>query len=266
MSVENFKPEIWSRELLISLKEALVAENLVNRNYQGDITEQGDTVHINTPSAIPVTDYDGSDFTFDEITSTQQTLNIDQAKKFHFQVRDIDQVQSNVDLIQPYTNEAAFGLADALDEFVLSDAAANAGIAPLNGFDETNAWDQLTEAAQRLNEANVPSQGRWVVVDPFGIKALSQDPAFQRASELGDETSRMGFSGMAAGFNVFMSNNLPAGTYVYSYSGAYTLAEQLLEISSGEREMNFGDFVKGLHVYGGLATRPDAIGTITGAS
>lgn len=268
MSVDNFKPEIWSREILFSLKKNLLAGNLVNRNYEGEIQEQGDTVHITTPNAIPTSEYDGSDFTFDEVTSTQQTLEIDEARKFHFQVRDIDAVQANVNLMQAYTEEASHALAKDLDTFIFEAYAEADGdnVIDAGGFDENNAYDQLTLAAQNLNAANVPSTGRWVVVDPMGIRALSRDEAFQRASDLGDQTSREGFMGRAAGFDVWMSNNLITETntlhYVYGHNIAITLAEQLLNIEAGRRELNFGDFLKGLHVYGKKVVRPTALGTI----
>lgn len=271
MSVENFKPEIWSQEILFSLKENLLASNLVNRNYEGEIANQGDTVRITTPNAIATSVYDGNDFTFDEVTSTQQNLVINEARKFNFQVRDIDELQANVALMQTFAQEASFSLANDMDKFIFEAyAEADASnVISTGGFDETNAWDQLTLAAQNLSENNVPEQGRWAVVDPAGYRSLARDTAFQRASDLGDQVSREGFMGRAAGFNVWMSNNLitVAGTpnvkqYMYGHNMAITLAEQLLSVKAGEREKNFADYLKGLHVYGKKVVRPTALGTI----
>jgi hypothetical protein len=271
MSVDNFKPEIWSQEILFSLKQNLLASNLVNRNYEGEIQNQGDTVRITTPNAIATSEYDGDDFTFDEVASTQQTLLIDEARKFHFQVRDIDEVQANVSLMQAFSQEASFSLANDMDRFIF-EAYAEAdedNVIDTGGFDESNAWDQLTLAAQLLSEKNVPEQGRWAVVDPAGYRSLARDTAFQRASDLGDQVSREGFMGRAAGFNVWMSNNLitvegdpDIKHYVYGHNIAITLAEQLLSIKAGEREKNFADYLKGLHVYGKKVVRPAALGTI----
>ena len=271
MSVDNFKPEIWSQEILFSLKQNLLASNLVNRNYEGEISNQGDTVRITTPNAIATSAYDGDDFNFDEVESTQQSLVIDEARKFHFQVRDIDEVQANVSLMQSFAQESSFSLANDMDKFIFEAyAEADASnVIDTGGFDETNAWDQLTLAAQNLSENNVPEQGRWAVVDPAGYRALARDTAFQRASDLGDQVSREGFMGRAAGFNVWMSNNLitVAGDpdvkhYMYGHNIAITLAEQLLSIKAGEREKNFADYLKGLHVYGKKVVRPTALGTI----
>ena len=246
-----------------------MALNLVNRNYQGDITREGDTVKITTPGAITVGDYTGSNIAFQTITSAQQQLEIDQAKFFAFLVDDVDQAQANVDLMQSFMVEASFALANTADQFVMSSytEAAAANVIDTGGFTASNAYEQLTEASKLLNEANVPSQGRYVVVDPAGIKALSNDTAFQRASNLGDQISREGFMGRAAGFDVWMSNNIPVDDsdvkhYLYGHPMAITFADQILRTEAGRREAGFSDFVKGLHVYGKKVVRPTALGTI----
>ena len=44
MAVTTFIPELWSARLLYALDKSHVATNLVNRNYEGVIANQGDTV------------------------------------------------------------------------------------------------------------------------------------------------------------------------------------------------------------------------------
>lgn len=266
MSVNNFKPTIWSRELLFSLKKNLIGLNLVNRNYQGEITNEGNKVKITTPAAINVADYDGSDITFQSITSSQQELDIDQAKSFAFLVDDVDQAQANVSLMQAYMEEAAFSLGKVADDFIFdaySEADADNVIEDAS-FTENTAFELLTEASARLSEANVPEQGRYVVLSPREFKSLSNDSAFQRASDLGDQTSRFGFQGMAAGFMVWMSNNLAEDSDtrygMYGHNIAITFADQIIKTEAGRTEKKFSDFVKGLHVYGKKVIRPTALG------
>ncbi len=271
MSVDNFKPTIWTREILYSLKNQLVAVNLVNTDYQGEISDAGDTVRIQTPNAITVDDYTGADISFEDITSATQSLEIDQAKYFAFNVDDVDQAQANVNLMQTYMVESAHALSKTADSFIFeSYTEADAGnVIDTGGFTDSNAYEQLTEAGKLLSENDVPEQGRWAVIDPAGFKALSNDTAFQRASDLGDRTSQLGFMGMAAGFNIFMSNNLPvvAGTpdvkqYLFGHRIAITMAEQINKVEATRREAGFGDRVKGLHLYGKKVVRPTALGVI----
>ena len=266
MSVANFKPTIWSRELLYTLKKNLIGLNLVNRNYQGEITSEGNKVKITTPGAINVGDYTGSNITFQALTSSQQELDIDQAKYFAFLVDDVDQAQANVPLMQSFMQESAFSLGQEADTFIFesySDADSDNVIEDAD-FTSSTAFDLLTEAAARLSEANVPEAGRYAVLSPREIKALSNDPAFQRASNLGDETSRFGFQGMAAGFMVWQSNNLVADSDtrygMYGHNIAITFADQIVKTEAGRREAGFSDFVKGLHVYGKKVVRPTALG------
>lgn len=272
MSVDNFKPTIWSRELLYSLKNNLVARSIMNMNYQGEITSQGDTVKIQTPDAITVGDYTGADITFQGLTSATQSLLIDRAKYFAFLVDDVDQAQANVPLMQSYMIEASFGLADELDSYVMGlYTGADAGnVIAKEALTAANIYDKLVDAKKLLSANNVPMNGRWAVLSPDEIALLEKSDEFISASNLGDETKTTGFAGRIAGFQVFESNNTVTandGTddvrhLPFGHSIAWTLAEQIVSTEAGRREAGFSDFVKGLHVYGTKVVRPKALGDL----
>lgn len=272
MSVENFKPEIWSRELLFSLKKNLVARSIANTNYQGEITSEGDTVKIQTPDAINVGDYTGADITFQGLTSATQSLLIDRAKYFAFLVDDVDQAQSNVDLMTSYMVEASFSLADELDTHMFSlytDADAS-NVIPKEALTASNIYGKLVEAKKLLSSNNVPMTGRWAVLSPDEIALLENSSEFISASDLGDATKQTGFAGRIAGFQVFESNNVSEANdgvddvrhLPFGHSIAWTLAEQIVSTEAGRREAGFSDFVKGLHVYGTKVVRPKALGDL----
>ena len=52
MAVDGFIPEVWSAQVLDSLKKSLVfaGPGVVNRNYEGEISDFGDTVRITAVS------------------------------------------------------------------------------------------------------------------------------------------------------------------------------------------------------------------------
>lgn len=272
MSVDNFKPTIWSRELLYSLKKNLVARQIANTNYQGEITSEGDTVKIQTPDAINVGDYDGSDISFQGLTSATQSLEIDRAKYFAFLVDDVDQAQSNVPLMQSYMEEASFALADELDThlFGLYTDADSSNVIAKEELTASNIYGKLVEAKQLLSENNVPQTGRWSVLSPEEIALLEQSSEFTSASNLGDSVKQTGIVGRIAGFNVFESNNVQEANdntddvrhLPFGHSIAWTLAEQIVSTEAGRREAGFSDFVKGLHVYGTKVVRPKALGDL----
>ena len=268
MSVDNFKPTIWSRELLFSLKKALVGDSLVNRNYQGEITQEGDKVNIQTPDSISVGDYTGADINFETLTSGTQTLNIDIAKFFAFLVDDVDQAQANVPLMQSYMQEASFSLADTADTTIMErfvDAQADNQV-DAEALTASNIYAKTIEAKKRLGLKNVPSIGRWIVFSPEEIALLENSDEFTAASDLGDSIKRTGFVGRIAGLEVFESNNLAqvanVRNCIFGYTGAITFADQVIKTEAGRTEKKFSDFVKGLHVYGIKTIRPTGLGNI----
>ncbi len=86
MGLENFTPEIWSAKLFVRLRKAHVFGNIINTDYQGDISSMGDSVHINEIGPITVNDYTKyGALTWQALTSADKTLIIDQGKSFPLQ-------------------------------------------------------------------------------------------------------------------------------------------------------------------------------------
>ena len=158
MALSNFIPELWSTQVLTAFRKSHVFANLVNRNYEGTIANAGDTVKITTPAAITVGAYSGT-VSYQTPTSAQQSLLIDQDVYWAFELDDADQAQANVDLMRAYTDEAAYSLAQYVDNDLagLYTAAGLTSISLDVGTDDH--WDKLVLAAQQLDEANVPRQG-----------------------------------------------------------------------------------------------------------
>src|SRR5690349_18975856 len=88
----NFIPEVWSAQILEHLRATLVygSGGIVNRDYEGDIANAGDTVHITQFGDPTVRTYTAeSDITVDSITDDTRALVVDQAKYFAFDVDDV---------------------------------------------------------------------------------------------------------------------------------------------------------------------------------
>lgn len=275
MAVTTFIPELWSARLLYALDKSHVATNLVNRNYEGIIANQGDTVHINSIGAITVKDYTkNTDIAApDALTTTDQTLVIDQCKYFNFQVDDVDKVQAAGDMIDTAMGRAAYALADVSDAFLLKTiangvASANkiGAKATLTALTASNVYENIVKMRTLLDKANVPTTGRTIVVPPEVYALLLLDDRFAKSgSDSGQNALLNGMVGRVAGFDVFMSNNCVSGTDGSSGSTAYfvitaqvasatTYAEQIIKTEGYRMESRFADGVKGLHVYGAKVT------------
>ena len=119
MAITTFIPELWNARLLYALEKNHVATNVVNRNYEGEIKNAGDTVHINTLGAVAVRSYaQGTDLTYDALSTTDQTLVIDQQKYFAFALDDVDKAQAAGDIMDVAMGRAAYSLADVSDAFL----------------------------------------------------------------------------------------------------------------------------------------------------
>ena len=275
MATTTFIPEIWSARLLYALDKAHVATNLVNREYQGIIANQGDTVHINSIGAITVKDYTkNTDIADPEaLTTTDQTLVIDQCKYFNFQVDDVDNAEVAGDLIDTAMGRAAYSLADVADAYLLKTIAAGAASGNTVGaasapiaLTSANVYENIVKLRTKLDKANVPNPGRTIVVPPEVYALLLMDDRFAKSDAAAGQSALLnGEVGRVAGFTVYMSNNVRTGTgtdtgktpyfeITAQVSTATTYAEQIIKTEAYRLEKRFADAVKGLHVYGAKVT------------
>lgn len=279
MAVTNFIPQVWSARLLAHLDKAHVLTNLVNRDYEGEIRQYGDTVKITQIGDITIKDYVTNTDIDDpqELTTEQQLLTIDQQKYYNFQIDDVDAAQARADLADAAMQRAAYGLADVADRWLAEIMAAGADEGNQLGSDAApvaltaeTAYTYLVRLKVILDKRNVPTSGRWVLVSPEYHGLLLQDDRFVGTGGTAAEAALgNGYIGSAAGFRVYLSNNLPgslgAQKVIASYNGATSYAEQILKTEAYRLEKRFADAVKGLHVYGGKVTRPNAIAVLTAA-
>lgn len=276
MAINNFKPTIWSATLLSALERTAVAAAITNRDYEGDAS--GEAVKITNIVDPTIRTYTGADITAEDIDDATQSLLLDQKKYFNFFLDDVDRAQSvnGGALIAEATTRAGYGLSQALDTYVLDLMGAGASaatpdhqIAQATISTASDAYDNIVEWGVLLDEADVPEQERFVVVTPAFYGLLLKDQRFVSAGDDAAAATRAnGRVGMAAGFDVYKSNNLPAGALATGYNArlhlagsriATTWAQQIRSVEAYRTEKAFSDGVKGLHVYGAKVTRPTAL-------
>lgn len=290
MTVASYIPELWAAKLLEGYDENLVyaQPTVANRDYEGEIANQGDTVHINSIGDPGVRAYNrAADITFDDLGTTDQELVIDQADYFAFYVNDVDKVQAKGELGGPALNRASLQLRRKSDTFaggLLKAGAATAnqlgrqkivsGGTQMAGAGQITAWDILVELGLRLDNQDAPEEGRYVVVDPGFIAAIAKDDRFMRADASGDTgVRRNGLIYRAAGFDILRTSAVPTvggaaankddKVLIAGVPGAFTFANQIIKTEAGRREKGFDDFVKGLNVYGAKVTIPEGLATAT---
>lgn len=282
MAVDSFIPEVWSARLITALEEhhVFAQDGLVNRDYEGEIRAAGDTVHIGSLTDPTINNYvkNVTVISPQTLTTADQTLVIDQAKYFAFEVDDVDARQTVAlaggrDLLGSAAMRAAVGLRDLVDTYLATLMTTQAGtiMTPRDVATADAAFLLIRELRMRLNKQSVPAEGRWLVMSPELEALVLGDNRFIDASRSGDAGNalRNAVIGRVAGFTVLTSNNLPAGTAgtapevsnfaLAGHPMATTFAEQINKTEAYRPQDSFSDAVKGLHLYGAKVTRPEAL-------
>ena len=272
MSLENFKPTVWSAKLLKQLDENYVLVGLCNRDYEGEITGAGDTVKINSIGDISVSDYNEnstSDISYERLDDAQTKLTIDQQKYFAFEIDDVDAAQANVDTMDRAMEKAGISLDEVADSFVAgfhSDAGTTLVFTSTSTpFHEDNVNSIFQKIRQTFDEKSVPKSGRWVTLPPWAISKVNL-AEIDAMTDNNDVISN-NYNGTVAGVQIYMSNNLSTmsstrSNQCHSLAGrseAMSFAEQIVDTEALRREGSFKDAVRGLHVYGGKVTRPEQL-------
>lgn len=279
MTFRNYKPEVWAAEFIVQLRKYLVyaGPQIVNHDYEGDIQQAGDTVHISSIGDVTISDYDDStDLTYQDVPDAGQTLVIDQQKAYAVTVRDIDKAQAlnGGYAVAQIMSQAAYRMSDKADQFIAAkytDIAAGNVLTAVTDFSATGtAYNTLVDLGVLLDEANVPTEGRYAVVPPWYHGLLRKDPNFINANKSGSTRPLLnGEVGEAAGFTILKSNNVPqpsaGSTYVVQAGTpmAISFANQLVENEALRSQNRFQDLMRGLHVYGGKVTYPDGLACVT---
>jgi hypothetical protein len=138
----------------------------------------------------------------------------------------------------------------------------------------------ISRMKRLLDQQQVDSQGRWLVVDPVFMEILADEDSRLMQSDWGEAGGlRNGLTlNNFHGFRVYTSSNLPAvgtgsgtsgtanqlanfGVIVAGHDSAVATAEQINKTETYRDPDSFADIVRGMHLYGRKILRPEAIVT-----
>ena len=262
----GFTPQIWSDKININLDSYGAYNDIVNRKYEGEIKRKGDTVKFYTYGNLEVKDYTKENIEFEDPQGNLTELKVDKQKYIAFEVDDIDKIQSNVDLVNGFTKRMAIAFAKTKDLFLHNLAVAGAGkTLSSTTLTKDNVWEVICNMYAELAGANAIVDGvdysgkrPALVLTPKAEGILKQAPQYF-ANAFGNEVLRKGQIGVIGGFDVFVDTNIDGGEMVALTSDAIMFAEQITETQTGKAEKSFKDYVKSLHVYGGVVGNADCI-------
>ena len=274
----TFIPEIWSKKLIEKFYDATVLTAISNTNYEGEIRNQGDKVIIRTIPSLSINDYEsGQTLTNQRPESTNVELLIDKGKYWSAIVDDVQDIQSDIGLMNMWAQDASEQMKITIDSQVLGSivpdiASANKGATagrisaninlgvtgtPLS-VTASNVLDIILDMGQVLDEQNRPETGRFLVL-PYWATTLLKKSDIKDASLTGDGSTalRNGRVGMIDRFTIYQSNNLPfvvdttnAFNFIGGVKQGLTFASQLTKTETLRAESTFGNIMRGLQVFG----------------
>lgn len=278
MSINAFIPTIWSNQILNRLRDILIYQLICNTDYEGEIVEAGDTVKINEIGPITIRSYtrnSTSDITWEFLTDAQKELKIDQSPYFAFAVDDLDKAQARPNVLPEAMNEAAWGLSNNVDEYIAA-FHSQAGITTDLGvtgtginIKSTNVLKYLSLIAARMDQANVPLDGRWMVVPPWFHHKMILAKITKDIGYSDQVLVRGGFIGSFYGFSIYWSNNVVNPDFeddakiMAGYRGTITLAYQVRKVEAVRPAKQFVDLIKGMLLYGAKVVRPASLACLT---
>jgi hypothetical protein len=238
-------PEIWSAKIYEVLVNNLVGKNLVNQDYAGDIRAYGDRVHIVTVpeggSATAVTE--GTAVDADATTQTENVLVIDKQYAYDVAITDLAMVQSNLNLLQAYSNQIGFVLQKQLDSDIITALSAASAAAPDHIIAGTgvggifNPPSDILAAKDLLDAQNVPEDGgRWILMNPADYNKILADSSVQSRDYVPGQPLVSGMISPIFGFTPYKSNQLAEDTVLFGHTSACTLAIQK-ELTIGQYDM-----------------------------
>jgi N4-gp56 family major capsid protein len=285
MAIDVFIPEVWSNRLRRHLDRTLVyaQPRCANRSYEGEITQAGDTVHIQQPTDPTILDYvPGNDMDAPQRPDgTTQALTVDKFKAFNIAIDDVNAAQVNVPLLDAFARRAGVKLAQSEDAYAAKQIV-NADTVNVVGSDATpitvddtgsgsnyTPYKLAVDLRRQLANQNAPMTDLWMVISPDFEAEILKDPNYvNSSSELGAGTVRNGQIGQLAGFAVLRTTGVPTSDGSGSSPAAnwklicgdgnyaFTWASQLTKTEAYRIERQFGDAVKGLDVFGAKVIEP----------
>lgn len=181
MSYDNFKPTIWSGIMLHECKEKSVYRADCWEEFTGEIKKAGDEIVFSSVASPSLTHKDTSvDGTnpdvpnLEEPDTTALHMKIQQLDMFNFGISDIDQMQTQGDLLKRMISKTNEAIASAHDRHIALQAknatnmfgsgTTKKVVTGTASSGEINVLDLLDDMAEKMSLANV-GEGAKIVLN-----------------------------------------------------------------------------------------------------
>ena len=233
----KFIPEIYSAKIESAVKDELVAWGCINSSWQSELNK-GDTLYIPKSNVVTATEVvvGTKGTSLNPFNTSQASISIDQWFEAPVDIGYMTKKQTQAAMEAEAIEIAKFAIMERIDTTVCTLFSSLGGYSTsAYGTDGQSLTDDLLLALlQTLNEANVPKNDRFAVLDPSAVIDLLKIDKFISANYTNIGAVKNGNLGNSVyGFNVRETNNLVAAT-----TGAYAVLMQKRAIGGAAQIMN----------------------------
>lgn len=298
-NVNAFVPEFYSQKLLKESKEMTdFKNNMTNSDWEGEIKTAGDTVHICTPDASNIVIGEGVVPEVNDVYPKSTALTIDKSKSFLFKFNDIEQAQSQFNMMEGYMSIANENMMIEVNKELELEVLNNAEVPNVGtnaaGFQATSATintffnrlKKILTANKALSPAGFYTfkgnkeqalQLNAVVTIGTGLfEQLVNSTQLTHPTVQGDDILYKGVVGQIAGMQIFVDTLLDgikqtecanhyadeAGKKFIAIAGTkmgITFAEQYNKVEKLRDPQTFADIGRALYLYGYKITNPKSL-------
>lgn len=299
-NVGAFVPEFYSKKLLKESKEMTdFKNNMTNNDWEGEIKSAGDTVRISTPDLSMITIGEGIVPDTSNVYPKQLCLTIDKSKSFQFKFNDIEQAQSQFNMMDGYMSSAnelmMIEVNKELEEAVLNETAvpyiestSGAKKFSCTGATINAAFNRIKKTLQenkalspagfytfKGNQEQALQLAPVVTISPGLFEELVNSSLLTHPTVQGDDILYKGVVGQIAGMKIFVDTLLTnladeAGDFeadednreyvvIAGTKMGITFAEQYNKVEKLRDPQSFADIGRALYLYGYKITNPKSL-------
>ena len=266
MAYENFIPSVWSEAINRGLERECVFVQDCNRQYEGDVSKMGDSVHIlgvgkPTIKTLERANASGEIDAAEEVSDSSVILNINQIR--YYKVGDIDKAQAVGGLMDALSEETAEGISNEMDKFVANMATEATKLYTEDKVvTKDNVLDILDDAIEALQDKDVNiSSGVSITISPKFYKLFKR--AYIEKDTDNSEFLKNGVVARYGAVTIRMSKNVArtgdTDNMMIRTKRAIAFVNPLTHTEAYRPEKSFADAVKGFVLFDGKIVRPDEI-------
>lgn len=290
----TFIPEIWSDEIIAAYEKSLVLANLVNRMPMTG--KKGDTLHIPKPTRGNASAKSAeTQVTLIAATESEVQVTVDKHYEYSRLIEDITDVQALASMRQFYTSDAGYALAKQVDTdlFALGKSLGDSDGADwvhsnsyyMDASTDLTAYavdtvaaadifsdDAFRQAVKELDDADVPMDGRFLVVPPSVVQTIRGITRYNSSDFVSGQPTVNGNIGSLYGIDIYVSTNCPvietaadnaAGgdlkAGLLGHKDAMVFAEQMgVRTQTQYKQEYLGDLFTADTLYGVKVLRPES--------